>query len=71
MESTGHQILGRFKKKRPEVDLSFLDESDEDEAEGAEPSEGAKPIDRGKQVSGSRDTPGSGDAPGSRDGGEQ
>jgi len=31
MKSAGEQILDRFRKKRPDVDLAFLDESDSEE----------------------------------------
>lgn len=33
MKSVGEQILNRFRKKRPDVDLAFLDEFDDEEVE--------------------------------------
>ncbi|EXB66627.1 hypothetical protein L484_024923 [Morus notabilis] len=62
MESASNQILDRFKKKRPHVDLSFLDESDEDEVEVAEPSDGVDPADQGEQMLRGGDALGSRDA---------
>jgi len=38
----GDQIFDRFRKKRPDVDLSFLDESDSEEVEVVEPVQGAE-----------------------------
>ena len=37
MKSVGEQILDRFRRKRPDVDLSFLDESDNEDVEVVEP----------------------------------
>lgn len=44
MKAIKDQILNRFRKKRPEVDLSFLNEFDEEEAEEARPSEEVEPA---------------------------
>jgi len=37
MKSAGEQILDRFRRKRPDVDLSFLDDSDSEDVEMVEP----------------------------------
>mgnify|MGYP000873064202 CR=1 FL=1 len=42
MQSAGDQIFDRFRKRRPEIDLSFLDESDSEGVEVIEPVQGAE-----------------------------
>ncbi|EXB86424.1 hypothetical protein L484_004922 [Morus notabilis] len=46
MQSVGEQILDRFLQKRPDVDLSFLDESDSEGVEVVEPAQGAEGVDQ-------------------------
>lgn len=46
MPSAGEQILNRFRKKRSDIDLSFLDEFDSEDVEVVEPAQGADGVEQ-------------------------
>lgn len=46
MQSRGEQILDRFHRKRPDIDLSFLDEFDSEDVEGVKPVQGADDVEQ-------------------------